>query len=199
MVGLLFARPESQIGREEIVPSLDYFHYRSGNNIDFFCAGCRRYGPSRQDGEQRVTQPRTRDEEPPWLFNVLLFERFRQQIETLSTWRYSGEADLLLMNALFDENDGRARLDFESALVCDLQRMKRDGAIETVQRFFEDVSRFAEHAPVNDPTWGFSDRMGIHSAGAGLKRIILSLLPKNLGEEYKRVEHFAVRNIQPRF
>lgn len=30
MVGLLFAPPEARLARDEIVPSLDYFHHRSG-------------------------------------------------------------------------------------------------------------------------------------------------------------------------
>ena len=39
MVGLLFARPNHQFAKEEVVPNLDNFHYRSGKHIDFFCAG----------------------------------------------------------------------------------------------------------------------------------------------------------------
>lgn len=193
MTGLLFARPEVRMARDEIVPSLDYFHHRSGNNIDFFCAGYGRYWYGRVPDERAVTP-----DKPPWLFSLSLFDGFRKEVEELSTWRYSGEADLLLMNALFDEKDGKASLDFESAIVCDLERMKRDGAIESVGRFFEDVFRFAEHALADDPTWGFSDQMGIRSAGAALKRVILSLLPKNLGDDYKRTEHFAIRNLGAR-
>ena len=44
MVGLLFAPAEVRLERDEIVPSLEYFHHRSENNIDFFCAGYSRYG-----------------------------------------------------------------------------------------------------------------------------------------------------------
>src|SRR5437667_457455 len=39
MVGLLFARPDVPLAQVEVVPNLDYFHYRSGKHIDFFCAG----------------------------------------------------------------------------------------------------------------------------------------------------------------
>ena len=43
MVGLLFAPKEVRLARDEIIPSLDYFHHRAGNHIDFFCAGYSRY------------------------------------------------------------------------------------------------------------------------------------------------------------
>src|SRR6266849_104144 len=97
MVGLLFAPPEARLARDEIIPGLPYFHYRSGPNIDFFCAGYRRYGPDPEYNEKAVTNDRC-----PWIFNIGLYDRFRSEIEEMSRWRYSGEADLLLMNAEFD-------------------------------------------------------------------------------------------------
>lgn len=54
MVGLLFAPREARLAKDEIVPSLDYFHHRSGHNIDFFCAGYSRYGFTH--GERPVTR-----------------------------------------------------------------------------------------------------------------------------------------------
>jgi hypothetical protein len=190
MVGLLFAPPEARLARDEIIPGLRYFHYRSGDNIDFFCSGYRRYGPDQEPGEERVT-----NDEPPWFFNVWMYDQFRRQIEQLSSWRYSGEADLLLMNAKFNNTSRTASLDFTSGIACDLDRMVKDGAIQSVRRFFEDIFRFAETAQTVDPTWGFSDQQGLRTAGSALKRVVLSLLPKHLGDDYKRAEHFAIRDI----
>jgi hypothetical protein len=49
MFGLLFARPTSRIAKEDIIPNLTYFHYRSGNNISVYCAGYRsRIEPQRR-------------------------------------------------------------------------------------------------------------------------------------------------------
>jgi hypothetical protein len=188
MVGLLFAPAEVRLARDEIVPSLDHFHHRSGNHIDFFCAGYSRYGFT--PGERPVT-----NDEPPWMFSLNAFHRFQQEIERLSRWRYSGEADLLLMNGIPGNDDGKASLDFNSAIVCDLDGMIRDKAILSVRRFFEDVFRFAEEANTTDPTWGFSDTMGARTADSALKRVILSLLPKDLGDDYRRAEHFAIRDV----
>ena len=194
MVGLLFAPPEAGLAKKEIIPSLTHFHHRSGNNIDIFCAGYGRYWRAGAVYDARnVTE-----DQPPWLFSSTLFRDFLDETEGMSTWEYSGEADLLLMNAIFDKNKKSASLDFTSAVACDLEQMARDKAIHGVRRFFEDMFRFAENSDSNDPTWGFSDKMGLRVAGSAFKRIILSLLPKKIGDDYKRAEHFAVRDISPR-
>jgi hypothetical protein len=37
--------------------------------------------------------------------------------------------------------------------------------------------------------------MGGRTAGSALKRVILSLLPKDLGADYRRAEHFVIRDV----
>ena len=188
MVGLLFAPAEVRLAKDEIIPSLDYFHHRSGNHIDFFCAGYSRYGFT--PGETPVT-----NDDPAWMFSRKLYDRFRRDVERRSRWRYSGEADLILLSGKRGSDDNTASLDFSSTIMCDLDRMLRDQAILSVRRFFEDVFRFADAVQTPDPTWGFSDQMGTRTAGSALKRVILSLLPKDLGAEYRRAEHFAIRDV----
>ena len=73
--------------------------------------------------------------------------------------------------------------------------MKNDGAIASVASFFEAIFRYAESSGGDDPTWGFSDMQGFSVAGSALKRCILAFLPKELGKDVKRVEHFAIKDI----
>lgn len=190
MIGILFAPAEVRLARDEIIPSLDYFHHRSGNNIDFFCGGYRRYGYAPRSDEREVTA-----DQSPWIFSSSSFDRFRREIQTLCRWRYSGEADLLLMNGKFDTEAKEASVDFKSAIVCDLDKMIRDGAIHSVRRFFESMCQFTEASDGKDPTWGFSDQQGIRTGGSALKRVLLSLLPRNLGDDYTRAEHFVIRDL----
>jgi hypothetical protein len=100
-----------------------------------------------------------------------------------------------MMNAEFKESPKKASLDFTSAIACDLDRMVKDQAIQSVRRFFEDIFKFAETGQAADPTWGFSDEQGLRVGGSALRRLVLSLLPRHLGDDYKRAEHFAIRNI----
>ncbi len=110
-------------------------------------------------------------------------------------WRYSGDCDLLLINGYYDASVRRGRLDFTSAIVCHLDAMKEKQAISSVSCFFESIFQYAERADGDDPAWGFSDNQGTQRAGSALRRLVLSLLPKELGKDAERVAYFAVTDI----
>ncbi len=197
LVGLLFAPPDSNLGNSEIIKSLDYFHHRSGDAIDFYCAGYRRYG----EGRQPVVEREVSAGSDPWIFNVIEFEAMRKETQKSSFWKYSGEADLILLNVRKGESGQDAILDWSSAICCDLEKMKGDKAIASVRRFFEDTFRFADGYNGSDPVWDLSDQQGIKKVKSGLRSFILSFLPENLREFYSEAEHLAIRNIsraQPR-
>jgi len=197
LVGLLFAPPESSLGGSEITKSLDYFHHRSGDKIDFFCAGYRRFG----EAKQVVVEREVTSDSSPWYFNVIEFEALRKQAQKGSSWKYSGEADLILLNAAKSESGPDVSLDWSTAICCDLEKMKKDKAIESARRFFEDIFRFVDEYDGTNPAWDLSDQQGIILAKSGLKRLILSVLPKPLREFYSEAEHLVVRDIsrgQPR-
>jgi hypothetical protein len=190
MVGIVFARPNSPLAKSEIIPQLNDWHFRSGEHIDFYFVGYTCPHPPVQ-GYMEVSVP-GRD---PWLYSAERFNAFRQEVESRTSWKYGGGCELLLTNARFDPKSERGSLDFLSTICCQLDAMKGDQAIQSVERFFETVFRFAESANDEDPTWGFSDSQGIEVAGSALKRVVLGLLPKGLDAEYKKAEHFAVRNV----
>ena len=191
LVGLLFAPPESSLGESEITKSLDYFHHRSGDTIDFFCAGYRRYGKEKQF----VVEREVTIDSSPWYFNVIEFEALRKEIQKSSSWKYSGEADLILLNATKSESGQNVVLDWSSAICCDLEKMKKDKAIVSTRRFFEDIFSFVEEYDGTDPVWDLSDQQGAIKAKSGLKRLILSVLPKPLRELYSEAKHLVVRDI----
>jgi hypothetical protein len=189
MVGLLFARPDVPLAQVEVVPNLDYFHYRSGKHIDFFCAGYDGYtGRDETEGYRKINK----EPELKWGFSERMFIRFMEDIEGRSPWKYSGDCDLILANAHYDATKREVRIDLKRRVQCKLKQMKDIGAINSVTSFFEDIIRYAEHADGEDPTWGFSDAQGAKLAGSALRRFILALLPKDLGKDAERAVHFAV-------
>ena len=189
MVGIVFARPSSPLAKSEIIPALADWHHRSGDHVHFFFAGYDRY--RQRPGFIRVAVPGMDD----WGYGPEVFNDIRQQIESRTKWQYSGGCDLLLTNARFDSATQKADIDFSSTIVCQLDAMKEDKAIPSVERFFESIFRFAESADDRDPTWGFSDKQGLSVAGSALKRVVLSLLPRNLAADYRKAVHFAIRDV----
>lgn len=190
MIGIVFARPNSPLTKAQIIPQLNDWHYRSGNHIDFYFAGYA-YPHPVVAGYAEVPIP-GRD---PWLYSAERFNSFRQDLESRTTWEYGGSAELLLLNARYDAKAQRGTLDYTSMICCQLDAMMADQAIQSIERFFELIFRFAESANDEDPTWGFSDKQGIGVAGSALKRVVLSLLPRGLDADYKKAEHFAVRDV----
>jgi hypothetical protein len=184
LVGILFARPESSFAKSDINQHLDYFHHRSGNHFDMFCAGYH-------------IEPVAPDEPGSWRFTSHSFDQIRRRLEAETTWRYGGGVELLLTNAV-RHGRGPAELEFASSIACDLEELKAKQAILSVEKFFEDVCRFAEESSDEDPAWGLSDRLGMKSAGSALKRLALALLPKGIGGDIERAMHFAIKDIGKR-
>jgi len=187
MVGLLFARPSLPLAQAEVVPNLDYFHYRSGSHIDFFCAGYDGYtGRDEADGFIPVVVDKRNGLQ--WGFSEEMFIQLVKEIEAMSSWTYSGDPDLILTNAHYDAAKREAYLDFGQRVQCRLQRMKDIGAITSVPSFIEDIIRYADHADGEDPTWGFSDAQ----VPDALRRFVWAILPATLSKEAERLKHFAV-------
>lgn len=193
MSGIVFARPNSPFAKAEIIPQIPDWHYRSGEHIDFFYGGYTYPFGGGEPPPRYVNVPISGHRD--WLYSAELFNEFRQDIQQRTTWTYSGATDLLLANARYDSVSGRARLDFKTTVVCQLESLKESKAIAGVERFFEDIFRFAESAPSDDPTWGFSDQQGISTTGSAIKRLVLAVLPKDIGTDINRISQFAVRDV----
>jgi hypothetical protein len=187
MIGLLFAPPDALLAKAEVLPRLEYFHDRSGSHIDFFCAGYTRGDKGVEDYKEAGL--------PGWVYSNRKFNQFREDIIKRSRWKYSGETDLILLNAEYSPSARAVNLDFTTAILCKLDVMKKDEAITSVASFFEDIFNYAEHADATDPTWGFSDERGLATGGSAFKRFILSLLPKDIGKDVTRATHFSVVDI----
>jgi len=198
MVGLLFAPPGAAISKAEILPRLDDFHHRSGNNIDFFCAGYGAYWPEDWAPDAQsvttTTDPRWRHT-TDWLYSSKYFDDFRKEIEyAAKSWEYSGDVDLILVNARPD-SDEMAKLDFADAIVLRIDQLKKDKAIESAPSLFENIFRYAERQRGDDPTWGFSDEMGFKEGRSWFVDRFLSWLPQKTGELWKKGRHYAVLNL----
>lgn len=190
MTGIVFARPSSKITKEELIPHLADWHYRSGEHIDFFFAGYSN-NPSSKGKSTQIEVSGMED----WYYDPKLFNDLRIGVESKTKWKYSGSCDLLLTNSLYDHSAKKAEIDFNTTIVCQLHSMLEDKAIPSIERFFEKIFRYAESSNGCDPTWGFSDQNALDIGRSTLKMVVLSLLPKNIGCEYKKAEHFAVQNV----
>lgn len=190
LVGILFSHPASMLAQKEIINNLPHFHLRSGDAIDFFCIGYGASWPPDHFSDQKsvVTIDGT-----DWMFSEKAFSSVIDELEMESKWRYSGETELLLISA--DNSVGSIFLDFDKAIVCNLEAMAKDKAFSSVRAFFADLFRYAKDNGAASGIWEASDIWGYSIAKTSLKEAVLSLLPMNLKESYNKAKHYAVRNI----
>ncbi len=191
MIGLFFAQPTSEITKSTIIPKLSDWHHRSDDHIHFYFPG---YVTTELSDHLAAVQVNF-EPNRPWFYSPVLFERFRKKIQEQSTWTWTGGVDLVLARATFTGNQTRARADFSAAMVLQLDKMKKDEAVVSIEMFFEEIVQFAEKYDGNDPIGAFSNKKGWKVAGAALKESALGALPGKTGAHYKKAEHFAVQNL----
>jgi len=152
------------------VPRLGYLNARTAEHIHLFCAGYEGYGHS-EDAERIGDVSYDNGIVIPWWFSQRRFAEFVNDMEASTSWRYSGEADLILVSP---------DLQFTEAIVYDLEAMIRDGALDSPAHLFEAIISFARSRGEDASTWELSDKQGLQTFGEVTAEAIVDLLPKPL-------------------
>lgn len=184
LAALIFARPETSIFREEILPSIAWFHARSGKHSNFYFAGYRRsYSAFANDVRLNV-----RGES--WIYSPWQFDRFREELENASQWRYSGGTDVILTSGR-----AAAALDFSEVVAFNLEQLRAEGAMLQAGMLFERIFQAAEASFTDDAVEKFSDRSGGRLIASAALNAFLSVLPETVRTEALKARHFAVRSL----
>jgi hypothetical protein len=185
---IVLAPPFSKIGKDEVMPRIGYLNYRSAHHIHFYCAGYGGYwDPSHFPDMQDLGKVKYENGTMiPWAFSQTLFGEFVSQLESVTTWRYSGNAELILLDP---------KVDFSNALVLDMDAMIRDGGIGHSAELFEAIIRYCREYGKNSSAYHFSDLQGSKEAGKATLESLITLLPKPVQGLWKTGHHYAIKNI----
>lgn len=195
LIGILFAPPDAKLSKEEFIPRFSYFNQEAGENIDFFCAGYTDGGTGEAADGLEYISTGIKAKNCEWAFSNDSFIRFSEEISSRSRWKYSGECDLILLNAFYNSDKQSVELDFSRAIVCQLDQMKKDEAIFSLASFFQKIFHYAKYPDQSDPSRSLSNLLGGEKGGAALMRFILSFLPKDLGKDFARLAWFTTKDI----
>ncbi|HAU4887426.1 hypothetical protein M2R28_02395 [Aeromonas hydrophila] len=189
LVAVLFCNPRTEFCKKEILESLNYLHHRSGNSINIFCCGYGAYWPQYKYPDLECV---TKIDGVDWYYSDNAFVSVIKEFEEKTSWRYSGENELILLDVIpsVDEND----LNINNALVCNLEKMKKDEAFSSVRALFEKLIRYCSTTEAAD-AWTFSDTQGLSIAKNLLKDTVLSFLPKHLQSSYNKAESYVITKI----
>ncbi|WP_054114115.1 hypothetical protein [Marinagarivorans algicola] len=189
LVAILFCNPKTDFCKKEILASLSYLHHRSKHYINIFCCGYGAYWPEHKYPDLEIV---TSIDGTDWCYSDSAFVEAIEAFENTTKWKYSGENELLLLDV--NTSTDSDSLNINSAIVCNLERMKLDEAFSSVRSLLEDIIRYASSSNASD-TWRLSDIKGGELAVDFLKDIMLSLLPERLQALYKKAGNYAIKKI----
>ena len=181
-VGILIARPNIDIVKQEILSDINYFYHRSGKYIDFFLPGYGAYWHGHYPDAVDICKVNGVD----WSYSDKMFCEFINELESISSWRYSGETELIIINS------SNGTLDLTSTMSIWLEAAIKDEAIRSIRNFLETIIRIARNkVDASD----FRNSLMKGSARVSIIDILLEQLPLITGKTLKKTKHFVNRNI----
>lgn len=110
---------------------------------------------------------------------------FIDELENDSSWKYSGETEMIILNSVVAYTD---------CLVLDIERMVKDNAIDRTSELFESLIQYARSSSVMPSAWGFSDGKAPSIFGKAVLDVLIEGA-KSLGKTWKAGRHFATKSI----
>lgn len=194
LVGMLFMRAGQSLTDKDIYPSLEFFHRRSGDYIDFYLTGWRHDGNNYGNEVASV-----------WTFNLDDFMRTLNAIESEVNWKYSGGVDLLLMTASRDRKVAQGgfstlarttyKIDLNGVISIPIHTLMKENLIESPDILIQRIISFAETFKGHDPLLGLMGQEVRVSALEGIIESVLGLLPKETKRKIDYSKHFAIKDV----
>lgn len=134
-----------------------------------------------------------------WTFSGKDFHTFTTALESdysadKISWRYSGEADLLMMNAVYHPQLRQAELGFETVMTFNVERALADKTFSSFSNLITEFSRLLQNQDPHDPVYRLSDQLALKVGSKSILARILDLLPYKLGDTYNKLAHFATQH-----
>lgn len=150
------------------------------------------------DGHYRVLARFDRVECPmDWYFSADEFNRVWEKVEDFSTWEYGGGAELLLFNVQRDsdpEADEFYKFDLSKTIVLDFDQLKDEKVTIGVSKMMEKIFRHAKKSNSHDPLAELSNLLGLDTGAKSLKKVLLSLFPRDSGQELAKLVHLRTKD-----
>jgi hypothetical protein len=183
LVGLVFARSDRRFAMEEILPGLNYYHARSKENIDFRFAG---YTKKNTPGRTAIGVINGRR----WYFDPKLFDGDRIRIAGASTWKYSGETDLILLV----ERGGK--LDWSTTLSANLEEWKEQKVIRSVSELIEKLCSIAESVAQDSQGLEIPVLSDALSFRGALDNLVRAFIPSGAADQLKKALLSVTRDLR---
>ena len=186
-VALIFGRPTCKVFKEELLLDRKYYDLRSGTNIELFYMGY-----ADPDAEY-VTVGDFDDND----FSDQSFESAVSDFEGRTTWKYSGETDIILLNSFFTPQR-KVRLDFSNVFTVQLEEAIESKLIRGGRALIEEIMRQSRECAAEDVVTRTSDMVFLRNARSSFLSWVMGLV-KLKAEDLGNAYHSCVRDISRRY
>lgn len=118
-----------------------------------------------------------------------------KKFEAMSTWKFSMEIDLILLERTrwYNKHGGGVRYNFSNAIVFNLHKMLHEKKLTSLPTFFSELIHFAEDYTGDNPVWDISDAKLLKE----IKKSLFESFRKFIGMRkfQRKVEDYAVKDI----
>ena len=133
-IGILIARPTFETGKT-ILEDLPYYHHLTGKYINFYLPGYGAYWPVSEYPDKKDV---IKIDNVTWSFSNKRFVDFVSTMESNTTWKYSGESELILVKC------EKGHIDYSETLVFKLDDMIKDKIISSVSSLITSLTRITK-------------------------------------------------------
>jgi len=182
LVGLLLVKGGDELAEKSLRPFFCYFNHRSGTNTDFYWAGWNEVFSDTPGSAARYLT-----------FDEVSFNAIRTDVESNTTWHYSGGADLIIFRAKHIDT-GEIVMDFGAAMNINLRELKA-GKIEP-DVLFETIFRFSDTSDGDHQIFGLFFDNARHSLSKSSWLFMKSFVSSEAAQEIDRINAMAVVDIR---
>lgn len=130
------------------------------------------------------------------------FIEFKRFFESVSTWRYSWQTDILRLNFEFDPAQMAASFRTSETVVLTIEKMLREKLIDNLDGYMQTLFNLAHLAKLSpeayaSPVLAISDRLGLDRAGDSIWNALIDWAAGPFKIEVKALTHMAVRDLTP--
>lgn len=175
-----------------ITQLLEYLDTFSGTHLDIVISGCVK-APAIEKVTPSLVELKLG--ERTYYFSAELLMRDIQVIERETSWKFSGEIDVIVLRRRYISTNVsfREERDYKGAIVMNLFKMLAEKKITSYSAFFTELIHFSKDYQGDDPAWDYSDAV----LWKKLKESLFESFKKFLGfRKFQiKVEDYAIRDI----
>ena len=172
LTAIVFANSDKPWVAKEIIPLINYWNYRSKTYVTFFFVGY--IGDENADEYTDIIA----DNEITAKFDAKSFVNLIELFEKRTDWKHEGDTPIILCRGYLNKGDtDKAHLDFQEVIEFKIEEILRNGAILSVESFFETLIQTAEAIPGGQCHWKLSDVLGAKTLGRGIIDEVFKRIP----------------------